>query len=180
MALHSSYFNRPGEVEPNPGVKSPPSTRPMSALPLVTILRGQGLRKVIEGLRSPLVAMHALADTLENEPDVEVLHQPDTGILCFRMKPDGTPAQDLDSLQRKLYQRINSSGERSISMAKIGGQTALRLVVISAQADASSTHETTGLCGPTQNRPSDISGEKVFDRNRRVRAWRRQSSTNTN
>ncbi|MGW8226407.1 MAG: pyridoxal phosphate-dependent decarboxylase family protein, partial [Anaerolineales bacterium] len=33
MALHSSYFNRPGEVGPNPGLKSPPSTRPMSALP---------------------------------------------------------------------------------------------------------------------------------------------------
>lgn len=43
MTLHSSDFNRPGDVAPNPGLKSPPSTRPMSALPLVTILRGQGI-----------------------------------------------------------------------------------------------------------------------------------------
>ena len=131
MALHSSYFNRPGDEEPNPGVKSPPSTRPMSALPLVTILRGQGLGKVIEGLQSPLVAIRALADTLNTQADVEVLHQPETGILCFRMTPEGTPAQDLDALQHRLYQRIMSSGERSISMTKLGGITALRLVVVS-------------------------------------------------
>jgi L-2,4-diaminobutyrate decarboxylase len=131
MALHSSYFNRPGDEEPNPGVKSPPSTRPMSALPLVTILRGQGLGKVIEGLQSPLVAIRALADTLNTQADVEVLHQPETGILCFRMTPEGTPAQDLDALQHRLYQRIMSSGERSISMTKLDGINALRLVVVS-------------------------------------------------
>jgi len=131
MALHSSYFNRPGDEEPNPGVKSPPSTRPMSALPLVTILRGQGVGKVIEGLQSPLVAIRALADTLNTQADVEVLHQPETGILCFRMTPEGTPAQDLDALQHRLYQRIMSSGERSISMTKLDGINALRLVVVS-------------------------------------------------
>ena len=131
MALHSSYFNRPGEVEPNPGLKSPPSTRPMSALPLVTILRGQGLEKVMEGLQSPLHAIHALANTLKTQADVEVLHQPHTGILCFRMTPQGTPAQDLDALQQEIYQCIMSSGKRSISMTKLDDITALRLVVVS-------------------------------------------------
>jgi L-2,4-diaminobutyrate decarboxylase len=131
MALHSSYFNRSGEVEPNPGLKSPPSTRPMSALPLVTILRGQGLEKVVEDLRSPLVAIRALADTLNTQADVQALHQPETGILCFRMTPEETPTHELDALQLRLYQRIISSGERSISLTEIGGQTALRLVVVS-------------------------------------------------
>ncbi len=131
MALHSSYFNRPGEVEPNPGLKSPPSTRPMSALPLVAILRGQGLDKVVEDLQSPLVAIHELANTLNTQADIEVLHQPDTGILCFRMTPEGTPTRDLDALQIRLYQQVLSSGERSISLTEIDGQNALRLVVVS-------------------------------------------------
>ena len=131
MALHSSYFNRPEAVEPNPGVKSPPSTRPMSALPLVTLLRGQGLRQVIEGLQSPLVAIRRLADALNSQPDVEVLHQPDTGILCFRMTPEGMPAGKLDNLQQTLYQQIMASGERSISVTKLDGVSALRLVVVS-------------------------------------------------
>ncbi len=131
MALHSSYFNRPGEVEPNPGLKSPPSTRPMSALPLVTILRGRGLDKVINDLKSPLVAIRTLADKLNSQSDIEVLHQPDTGILCFRMTPEGVPAEHLDALQLRLYQRITSSGERSISLTKLDNLLALRLVVVS-------------------------------------------------
>ena len=131
MALHSSYFNRPGEPEPNPGLKSPPSTRPMSALPLVMILRGQGLDKVVEDLRSPLVAIHELANSLITQADIEVLHQPDTGILCFRMTPKGTLARDLDALQSRLFQQVMSSGERSISLTEIDGQKALRLVVVS-------------------------------------------------
>jgi L-2,4-diaminobutyrate decarboxylase len=131
MALHSSYFNRPGIAEPNPGIKSPPSTRPMSALPLVTILRGQGIERVIEGLRSPLVAIRTLADTLSTQPDVELLHEPDTGVLCFRMTPEGTPTHDLDALQQRLYQQVMSSGERSISVTNFDGKIALRLVVVS-------------------------------------------------
>lgn len=130
MALHSSYFNRAGDVEPNPGVKSPPSTRPMSALPLVTILRGQGLQKVIEDLRSPLKAIRKLADFLGTQPDIEVLHQPDTGILCFRIAPAGIRAQDLNDLQKQLYQKVIASGERSISITELDGVTALRLVVV--------------------------------------------------
>jgi L-2,4-diaminobutyrate decarboxylase len=142
MTLHSSYFNRPGDVAPNPGLKSPPSTRPMSALPLVTILRGQGIQKVIEGLQSPLVAIRELADTLNTQPDVEILHQPDTGILCFRMTPQGTPTRDLDALQQRLYQQVMSSGERSISMTKLDGMSALRLVVVSPHTTPNDLFET--------------------------------------
>jgi len=131
MALHSSYFNRAEDVEPNPGIKSPPSTRPMSALPLVTILRGQGIEQVIEDLRSPLVAIKKLAESLGAEPDVEVLHQPDLGILCFRMRPAGVPEQKLDTLQNNLYQQVMSSGRRSISITQLDGMTVLRLVIVS-------------------------------------------------
>jgi L-2,4-diaminobutyrate decarboxylase len=142
MALHSSYFYRPGDVGPNPGLKSPPSTRPMSALPLATILRGQGLGKVIEGLRSPLVAICALAETLNTQPDAEVLHQPDTGILCFRMTPQGIPTHELDALQRRLHQLVMSSGERSISTTELDGITALRLVVVNPHTTYVDLYET--------------------------------------
>jgi L-2,4-diaminobutyrate decarboxylase len=131
MALHSSYFNRAEDAALNPGLKSPPSTRPMSALPLVTILRGQGIDRVVENLRSPLVAIRELADHLMEQQDVEVMHQPDTGILCFRMTPPGTPTYKLDALQQSLYRQVMAAGERSISMTRLDGMTALRLVVVS-------------------------------------------------
>lgn len=133
MALFSSYFNRAEDQEPNPGIKSPPSTRPMSALPLVAILRGQGINQVIENLRSPLLAIGELSEYLKKQADIEVLHQPDLGILCFRMTPQGIHSKGLDALQMSLYQRIMASGERSLSMTRLDGKTVLRLVVVSSQ-----------------------------------------------
>ena len=46
MAVFSDYFNRREGQEPNPGLKSPPSTRPLAALPLVTSIRHLGLDKL--------------------------------------------------------------------------------------------------------------------------------------
>ncbi len=142
MALHSSYFNRAEDAEPNPGVKSPPSTRPMSALPLVTILRGKGLNQVIEELRAPLLAIRSLAEYIHSQPDVELLHQPDTGVLCFRMTPENMPPQDLDSLQQEIFHQIMLSGKRSVSITNIAGQKALRLVIVSPRTSYDDLLET--------------------------------------
>lgn len=142
MALHSHYFNRADAIEPNPGLKSPPSTRPMSALPLVAILRGQGLNRLVNDLRAPLTAIRALASYLRSLPEVELVHEPDTGILCFRMTPAGLSEEGLNALQHNLYKRIMSSGERAISTTKLGGKQLLRLVVVSAHTTFADLRET--------------------------------------
>ncbi len=105
MALHSHYFNREGEVEPNPGLKSPPSTRP-----LVTSLRRQGLAQLRLHLAAPLEAIRGLTQYLHEEPDVEAQHWPDTGILCFRIKPAGAPDEALNQLQEYVYRKIMAAG----------------------------------------------------------------------
>jgi L-2,4-diaminobutyrate decarboxylase len=145
MALHSHYFNRAEDSEPNPGLKSPPSTRPMSALPLATILRGKGLDRVIEELRAPLVAMRTLADYINTLPDVELCHQPDTGILCFRITPIGKSEAAIDNLQNELFTRIMATGERSISITNLGGRRVLRLVIVTAHTTFSNLRETVDL-----------------------------------
>jgi len=133
MALYSHYFNREedADIEPNPGLKSPPSTRPFAALPLVASLRYQGLKKVIKRLQAPLQAIKTLGQYLAKEKDIELFHTPDTGILCFRMKPEGMQGNRLDDLQRYIYKRIMTEGKRSISMTRLGNKTLLRLVAIS-------------------------------------------------
>lgn len=131
MALFSGYFNRADDPMPNPGLKSPPSTRPMSALPLVTALRGRGLTGVVEDLRAPLRAMRGLAAWIETLPDVELCHTPDTGILCFRITPPDTPTADLSTLQRTLYARMMEEGLRTVSTTTLDGETVLRLVSVS-------------------------------------------------
>lgn len=142
MAIHSDYFNPEGRVEPNPGLKSPPSTRPFSALSLVTSLRYQGMKKVIQRLQAPLEAIKTVADNLRREAEVELCHLPDTGILCFRINPEGYPEEKLDELQQSIYDRIIKEGERSISLTKLDNKTVLRLVAISPSVTSEALMET--------------------------------------
>lgn len=142
MVVHSDYFNPENEAVPNPGLKSPPSTRPLSALSLVTSLRYQGLAKVTERLRAPLVAIKTVAEKLKNETDIELRHQPDTGILCFRVIPEGFPKKKLDELQNYLYERIMADGKRTISLTKLDNNIVLRLVAISPPVTAEALTET--------------------------------------
>jgi L-2,4-diaminobutyrate decarboxylase len=129
--LYGDYFNRPEDTHPNPGLKSPPTTRPLSALPLVASIRHQGLTKVIERLRAPLTAIRTAADYIKQQPDMELSHEPDTGILCFRIKPKGFPEEELNRLQQYVYEQTLKIAERTVSITKLDGETVLRLVAIS-------------------------------------------------
>ncbi|MBM3293408.1 MAG: aspartate aminotransferase family protein [Candidatus Aminicenantes bacterium] len=131
MAIYGEYFNREDDPYPNPGLKSAPSTRPMSALALAASLRHQGMAKVRERLRAPLEAVKAFAEKLAGAPDVELCHAPDTGILCLRLVPKGTPTERLDALQLHIFRRFQESGERSVAITRVGGRAALRFVAVS-------------------------------------------------
>ena len=131
MSLYSGYFNRREDVEPNPGLKSPPTTRPMSALPLVTALRGKGLMQVREELRQHVAAIRELAAYLAIQPDIRLCHQPDTGIVCFQMAPAGLDPDARSALQRRLYEQVMASGKRSISLTTLNGESVLRLLSVS-------------------------------------------------
>jgi L-2,4-diaminobutyrate decarboxylase len=142
MAIFSEYFNRKDDPRPNPGLKSPPSTRPFAALSLVTSLRHLGINNAVKRLEAPIKAIRELAENLKNEKDVEMAHQPDTGILCFRFVPEGFPEDELNDLQEYIYERIISGGERSISITKLDEKTVLRLVALLPSATSQALMET--------------------------------------
>jgi L-2,4-diaminobutyrate decarboxylase len=142
ITIFSDYFNRPEDTHPNPGLKSPPTTRPLSALPLVTSIRYQGLSKLIKRLRAPLVAIRTVADFIKQQEDMEIFHEPDTGILCFRILPDGFPEDQLNQLQQYVYEQILKSTERTVSISKLDGKTVLRLIAISPKITGEDMIET--------------------------------------
>ncbi len=131
IALFSHYFNREVSNEPNPGVKSPPSTRPMSALPLVTSLLHQGMDEVREKLRCPLQNIKKLFDFLNTEKDFHCWHEPDTGALCFQYIPDHVVERDRNACQTFIYDTILSEGNRSISITQLDDAVVLRILIIS-------------------------------------------------
>jgi L-2,4-diaminobutyrate decarboxylase len=130
MALFSDYWNREDSLGPNPGLKSIPSTRPFSALPLVTSIRHQGLRGIVARLRRPLEAIEAFREELLTLSDTEVLHEPDTGILCFRLTPQQMYTEELDRLQEHIFRKLHRKGKRILSVSRVGEKTALRAVAI--------------------------------------------------
>jgi L-2,4-diaminobutyrate decarboxylase len=142
VTIFSEYFNPEGDPKPNPGLKSPPTTRPFSALSLVTSIRHQGKNKLIERLRAPLAVIRETAARIKDEPGVESIHSPDTGILCFRVIPDGLPQDELNDLQDDIYDKIMSEGRRTISKTRLGKNTGLRLVAISPELTVDDLMET--------------------------------------
>jgi len=142
MAIYGEYFNREGDPEPNPGLKSPPSTRPFSALPIVTSIRFLGMEKVIERLRKPLKAIKTAYEELKNFKDVELFHKPDLGILCLRMTPEGIPEVQLNHLQQNIYDRIKAEGKRSISLTRLNNKVVLRFVVLNLNVTSDAILET--------------------------------------
>ncbi|MBD3413189.1 MAG: hypothetical protein GF421_02005 [Candidatus Aminicenantes bacterium] len=146
MTLYSDYFNPRQDPHPNPGLKSAPSTRPFSALPLVTSLLHQGLRRAKHRLRSPLEAVRRAALDIKKEDELELNVKPDTGILCFRVKPKDFPKEKLNSLQEFIYEHVMSQGEHTLSKTKLGEKTVLRLVAVSPKVQSRHLLETAFLC----------------------------------
>ena len=142
MAMYGDYWNREGDPEPNPGLKSPPSTRPFSALPLITSIRYLGLKRLFQRLRAPLITVETVHENLLNSPDIELCHKPDLGILCFRITPENVSEKQLDHLQQYVYDRTKVEGKRSISMTRIDDKTVLRLVIINKHTNTETIMET--------------------------------------
>ncbi len=142
MAIYGDYFNREEESTPSPGLKSPPTTRPLSALALVCSLKHLGMEKTIKMLKSPLQTIKQISQKLEKEEDFELGHKPDTGILCLRIKPEGFPPQHLNKLQDHVYKQILAGGQRTISITHLDNKTYLRLVAISPSITEKSVMET--------------------------------------
>ncbi len=134
MFLHSDYLYREGDIEPSPGLKSPPSTRPFSALSLVTSILYQGMDGVIERLKSPLIAIKEFYNYLKVDPDIDLCHYPDTGIICFRIKSNRIPESQMNDFQKKIYDSVIAEGDCSISFTEIDEVAALRLVTVSSNS----------------------------------------------
>ncbi len=131
ISLFSHYFNRKTSCEPNPGLKSPPTTRPMSALPLVTSLLHQGMDMIERKLRAPLDNIKKIAEYLKTQGDFHCWHEPDTGVLCFQHQPEHVAEEYWNELQTLIYETILREGKRSISVTQLEDSVVLRILVMS-------------------------------------------------
>ena len=72
-----------------------------------------------------------LASALRTHPAFAVLHEPESNILCFRWRGDGSMEEaELDRFNRRLRERYNSSGAGWITTTVLGGRQVLRVTIM--------------------------------------------------
>lgn len=69
------------------------------------------------------------AGWIDEEPDWEILAPHPLSVVCFRYAPPGNSESELESMNARIMDAANASGEMFLSHTKIDGRFALRLAI---------------------------------------------------
>ncbi len=102
--------------------------RRFRALKLWFVIRSYGITGLQDHVRRHIDMGHALAKRVEKEPDFELLAPNPLALFCFRYHPENISEDLLDSLNERIFEAINDSGEIYLTQTRINGKYAIRLV----------------------------------------------------
>jgi glutamate/tyrosine decarboxylase-like PLP-dependent enzyme len=108
----------------------PESSRRARALPIWATLRAygrQGHRSMVE---RHLDLAQRLGRIVEDSPDLELLAPASLCVVCFRYRPPGVAAADLDELNRRLGEELLADGRVYAGTTVYRGVTALRPAIV--------------------------------------------------
>ncbi|MDI2090899.1 pyridoxal phosphate-dependent decarboxylase family protein [Commensalibacter oyaizuii] len=128
---HASYVSETDEISRfESGTKNFECTKRPSILNLWVAWTLYG-RTLFEEKLNYLVEITAQAyNYIQSLNDFEVLHAPESNILCFRYVPKGVPDQQLNQLQLKIWNVLRTGGRHFISKVDLDDVTALRIVIM--------------------------------------------------
>ena len=107
--------------------------RRFRALKLWFVIRYFGREGLIARIREHCRLANLFAAWVAGSPDFELLAPVPFALVCFRACPAGVV--DLDSLNEKIMNEINASGEAYLSHTKLNGKFTLRLSVGSIRVE---------------------------------------------
>lgn len=156
----ASYVFDPEEDEMSlyqSGTKNFECTKRPSIINLWLVWALYGRRLFEQKINYLVELTRAAHDLIVEQPDFEVIHQPESNILCFVHKPDWVAADQLGRLQLRLRDRIRAEGRYFVSKVDLDGRTVLRVVLMNqriAQADIA------GLLDAIRRHASDIRDDR--------------------
>ena len=120
------------------GVRSFQCSRRADVLKLWVVLQRLG-RRGIADLHDHLCDLARMVrDQLAEHREFEVLHQPDSNILCFRYVGDGTAdGETIDAINREIRERYNRSGAGWITATLLDGRRVLRVTMMNPRSTRS-------------------------------------------
>lgn len=107
--------------------------RRFRALKLWFVIRYFGREGLIGRIREHCRLARLFASWVEESPNFELLAPVPFALVCFRARPDGVG--DLDELNDRIMNEINTSGEAYLSHTKLNGIFTLRLSVGSIRVE---------------------------------------------
>ncbi len=134
------FHERAGARAWDLGVESFQCSRRSDVLKLWVALQrygADGIGRVYDHLCDVTQHLH---DAIAARRDFEVLHEPESNILCFRYVGAGNLADDaVDALNRELRVSYNRSGKGWITLTVLGGRPVLRVTVMNHRTRAHHT-----------------------------------------
>jgi L-2,4-diaminobutyrate decarboxylase len=120
------------------GVRSFQCSRRADVLKLWVVLQRLG-RRGLADLHDHLCDLARIVrEELMTHPEFQVLHEPDSNILCFRYVADGNPDDEsLDAINREIRERYNRSGTGWITATLLDGRRVLRVTMMNPRSTAS-------------------------------------------
>jgi len=103
--------------------------RRFRALKLWFVLRYYGAEGLRGHLRRHVALAQEFASWVEAEPDWEILAPHPFSVACFRYRPSGLSESGIETLNAKILENVNATGEVFLSHTKVGGRYCLRLAI---------------------------------------------------
>ncbi len=113
--------------------------RRFRALKLWFVIRNFGVKGIQDKIREHIEIATKFEQWILKSKDFEMLTPRTLNLVCFRYKPKGvTDEQDLNSINERLLDLLNSSGKIYLSHTKLNGKYTLRMVI--GQTYVTETH----------------------------------------
>jgi glutamate/tyrosine decarboxylase-like PLP-dependent enzyme len=136
-ALHAGAFSAsaayfgPEEVErPVFSNLAPEMSRRARSLAVWATLRAYGRSGYQAMVERHVGLTRRLAEQVDAEPDLERLADVPLNVVCFRYRPQGTPEEELDELNRRLGQAVLDDGRVYFGTTDYGGKAAFRPAIV--------------------------------------------------
>jgi len=110
---------------------SPELSRDFRGLRVWLPLKMHGIGPFRTNLEEKLALTRHAADGLAPIPGIEILADPQLSIVAFRLAPPGRDPAELDDLNRKLLDRVNSRQRVYLTGTMLRGRFAIRICVLS-------------------------------------------------
>jgi Glutamate decarboxylase and related PLP-dependent proteins len=132
---HSGEYARALSADPIEGFaffeESLELSRRFRALKLWVSLRYHGLEAFRESIRKDLAQASRLAESVRNEPKLELIAHGELSAVCFRHRgTDGLSEEDLTAFNMSVLERVTQRGRVYLSNASLRGKFCLRACIV--------------------------------------------------